>query len=222
VVKLLIERGAAINPRDQDGESALTYAVKSGDPETVRLLLEKHPDLNAKNNKVGLTALGFAEKSGSAEIVRLLKAAGARTSFAGQLMDELQDALLMNDVNRVRDLLDQGADIEAKYVLGWTALINASGEGKADIVRLLLDRGADLNARGDQGETALWYAAIAGQANIVRLLLDKGADINAKDNSSLTPLGIAEAQLKISVDRGFKEDIKKLEEVIRILKMAMQ
>jgi ankyrin repeat protein len=220
VVKLLLERGAALNARDQDGETALMYAVKSEDLATVRLLLEKHPDLNAKNNQVGLTALGFAEKKGSAEIIRVLKAAGARTSFAGQLMDELQDALLMNDVNRIRTLLDQGADLESKFVMGWTPLIRAAEEGKADIVRLLLSRGADVNARGDSLETALGCAALAGQAEVVRILVQNGADLNAKDYSDLTPLGSAEAQLRFSVDRGYTEDIKGLREVIRILKAA--
>jgi ankyrin repeat protein len=220
VVKLLVERGADVSPKDKDGDTVLMYAVKKGDPETVRLLLGKHPDLNAKDNNTGLTALGFAEKGGSIEVIRLLKAAGVKTSFAGQLSNELQDALLMNDVNRIRTLLDQGADIEAKFVMGWTPLIRASEEGRADIVRLLLSKGADVNARGDSMETALGCAALAGQADVVRILVENDADINAKDHSGLSPLGSAEAQLKIAVDRGYTEDIKGLAEVIRILKAA--
>ncbi|RPI78632.1 MAG: hypothetical protein EHM45_05850 [Desulfobacteraceae bacterium] len=220
VVKLLVERGADVNSRDKDGDTALMYAAKSGDAESVRFLLAKAPDLNAKDNPTGLTALGFAEKGGSAEIVRLLKAAGAKTSFTGQLMDEMKDALLMNDINRLRALIEQGADLEVKYVMGWTSLIRASEEGKTDMVRLLLDKGADIKATGDVGETALGCAAMAGHVDVVKLLLERGADINEKDKWGLTPLGTAEAQLKISMDRGSKETIKKLEEVIRILKAA--
>ncbi len=220
VVKLLVERGADIKARDKDGETALMYSAAEGDAESVRFLLDRGADIDPKSNKSGLTAFGYAEKKGNNEVVGLLKAAGAKTSFAGERADEIQDALLMNDVNRVRALLDQGGDIETKFVLGWTPLIRASEEGKTDIVRVLIEKGADISAKSENGETALWCAAMAGRADIVRLLLDKGADVNTEDTGGLSALGIAETQKRIMADRGNDEDAKNLEEVIRVLKAA--
>lgn len=80
---------------------------------------------------------------------------------------------------------------------------------------------ASISWVADAAET-IFGAAMDGRVEMVRAYLDKGADINAKDNSGLISLGAAEGQLKIAVDRGFKEDIKRLEEVIRILKTDSQ
>ncbi|HUE84868.1 MAG TPA: ankyrin repeat domain-containing protein [Vicinamibacterales bacterium] len=87
-------------------------------------------------------------------------------------------ATLYADVAMVRELLDRGADVNARSDAGATALMWAVSD--AAKVRALIDRGADVNAKSDNGRTPLMIAAgEAGTAATVKLLLDKGADVNA-------------------------------------------
>ena len=58
----------------------------------------------------------------------------------------------------VEELLDRGADPEAKDNDAQTALMWAAGYGQREMVALLLDRGADPNAEGADGWTALTIA----------------------------------------------------------------
>ncbi|KAK3360961.1 hypothetical protein B0T24DRAFT_120609 [Lasiosphaeria ovina] len=91
----------------------------------------------------------------------------------------------------VRQLLDRGADVEAKDKSGWTPLLRAIEYGQEAIVRQLLDRGADVEAKDDWGQTPLSWAAGNGHETIVLRLLDLGADVEAKDNYGRTPLSWA-------------------------------
>ncbi|MEI8173572.1 MAG: ankyrin repeat domain-containing protein [Deltaproteobacteria bacterium] len=90
----------------------------------------------------------------------------------------LYEAAERGDMNGVRKLLDQGADINETSENG-TALRAAAATGRIDIMQYLLDRGADINL-GAAWWTPLSAASASGQLEAVRLLLDRGADINAK------------------------------------------
>lgn len=131
---------------------------------------------------------------------------------------ELMDAAAKGDLARVRDLLAQGADVNAMGRSGLTALmaaanaavaealiakgadVNAKGPtgltalthaiswNRIDVAQVLLARGADPNAKGISGSRVLRDAAVRGQTTIVRALLEKGADPNAKDDLGMTAL----------------------------------
>jgi ankyrin repeat protein len=85
---------------------------------------------------------------------------------------ELFQACYENNLSRVKELLDHGADPnlqEPHY--GWTALIRAAYRGCTDIVRLLLlDRRTDPNLRDGFGSTALMIASHYGHIVVVKLL----------------------------------------------------
>ena len=117
---------------------------------------------------------------------------------------QLVEAATRGESDRVRALLDEGADIEATDK-GRTALMTAAKCGYTQIVQLLLNSGADVNARG-WGMTALGFAAKRDETiDIVKLLLDYDADINLK--GSKFPLHVAAkeycvAVLQLLIDRG--------------------
>ena len=56
IARLLIERGAFINPKSKWGNTPLHLAIPADNAEIVRLLIEHGADINAKNND-GKTAL---------------------------------------------------------------------------------------------------------------------------------------------------------------------
>ncbi|KAJ7976420.1 Ankyrin repeat containing protein [Quillaja saponaria] len=70
-IQKLLENGAAINGRDQNGWTALHRASFKGQIEAVRFLLEKGIDVDAKDED-GYTALHCAAESGHADVIELL------------------------------------------------------------------------------------------------------------------------------------------------------
>ncbi|TET85145.1 MAG: hypothetical protein E3J37_02540, partial [Anaerolineales bacterium] len=91
----------------------------------------------------------------------------------------LEEVVVSGDVEGVRLLISQGADVNARNEGSYrTPLYWAAMEGHRDIVELLLAHDAEVNAGRI---TALHYAAKEGHKEIAELLIAKGADVNAKE-----------------------------------------
>lgn len=104
----------------------------------------------------------------------------------------LHDAAKNGDVERVKQLLDQGANVAEPDSAGEPALITASLAGHADVVAVLLDRGTDIEIRNKGGLTALHAAAYNGNLEVVKLLVEKGAAVNdSKNFYKMAPLHAA-------------------------------
>jgi hypothetical protein len=110
------------------------------------------------------------------------------------LDEELFEAVKKGDIDRVRELLAKGANVNTRdrhkdsWTYAQTPLHAAAHEGHTYVARLLLEHGADLNARDKYGFTPLFYAAGGGHIDIVSILLEHGADVNARDKTGNTPL----------------------------------
>ncbi len=98
--------------------------------------------------------------------------------------EPLHEATRDGDLERVRALIDAGADLDAQGDNGETALNTAILEGHVSVAGLLIDRGADLGARNRGGFTALHAAAYVNAVEIAERLLGKGADVNDQQNKA--------------------------------------
>ena len=107
------------------------------------------------------------------------------------LNNELIEASIKGDVDKVKEYLDRGADIEAKdNQYGWTPLICACIYNHTEVVSLLINSGAKIDATDPDGYTPLIWAC-SGDENkmdIVKILLENDADLNAESKSGITPL----------------------------------
>jgi hypothetical protein len=114
--------------------------------------------------------------------------------------EELIQAAGRGDVSIVRQLLNKGADINAKDDNGWTALMMASSyKGNYEIVRMLLAKGADVNAGNNERGTALYNACVFGHSEIVNELIAHGADVDARNDRGFTPLIVASGEGYIDI-----------------------
>ncbi len=77
MVKILLDKGVAVDVLNEDGETPLFQAASRGHIETVRLLLERGADVNHTSDESDESAYGMALKNDHKEIVELLLANGA-------------------------------------------------------------------------------------------------------------------------------------------------
>ncbi len=117
----------------------------------------------------------------------LLLAASPSTDF-------LYVAAGNDDLDRVRALLREGADVNAAQGDGMTALHHAARLGNAAMAEILITAGANLEAKTRLGDhRPLHVASAAGRSGVVALLVAAGADVNALTNTGAAPLHFAAA-----------------------------
>ena len=149
-LKRILAAGADANARDQEGHTALIYAIKDSTScaETVGILLSTSIDVNAKD-KMGRTALSWA--------------------VSNVVHPEI-----------VNQLIRAGADVNAQDQEGTPVLIQAISAGgdesaAAQAAKLLIDGGANLNAKDSEGHTALHVAEAMHRDAIWEMLRQAGA-----------------------------------------------
>ncbi len=86
------------------------------------------------------------------------------------------DAARAHDRERVRELVESGAAVDASDRYGYTALMVAADAGDLELARYLLERGADPDRRDDfYHSSALEAALFGGHDEVAALLLRHGA-----------------------------------------------
>ena len=205
IIRLLLDRGADINARDRfnriplnEAVSALMlldtdedinavgstlnwiplyYAVRRGHIDTVRLLLDKGADINARD-RLFRTSLYYAFSSGRVDIVILLLDRGADINVRDGLSRILlHEAVSSGHIGIVRLLLGRGADINGQDGLNNTPLHYAVGSDHIDIsdrieiIELLINHPlCDHTIADSNGDTPEDIARDGGHQEIAAIL----------------------------------------------------
>jgi ankyrin repeat protein len=104
------------------------------------------------------------------------------------------EAAMQKNTGAVRELLQQGADVNAAQGDGMTALHWAASHGNIELARMLLLAGANVRALTRiNSYTPLFFAARQGNAEVVKALLDAGAEPDAVSSTGSRPLMLAAA-----------------------------
>lgn len=173
-VEKLLAQG--VNPNRTDGrrgKRALVSAVRHGNVEMVRILLDAgaDPDLPGR----GFTPLVLAAFSGQTQIAHLLLRAGADVDVQGiDGNTALILAAAYNRVEIVRKLLAYKPNFSLFNRDGMNPIAAASLEGNIEILRMMLEAGADANEPGRSGSRPIFWAASRNQKEAVKLLQEYG------------------------------------------------
>ena len=97
------------------------------------------------------------------------------------------------EFDNIKRAIKEGAQVNAKNDVGYTALIYTCGmswgiKPYLNIAKYLIDHGAKVNVKAKGGFTPLTEACAYGNYEIVKLLLESGADRSIKGQYGTTPL----------------------------------
>jgi len=115
-----------------------------------------------------------------------------------------QRAVAAGDAERLRELLEAGANVDAKDRYGQTALMLAARNGHLEAVRLLLEYAPDLDHTAKYHLSAVMLAAINDRLEIVELLVEAGAELRTTGSGApgfheKTALDIAEDLNRVEI-----------------------
>ena len=213
-IEAAIQKGQNIEQENSYGETPLFLAVKRGDPEIVRLLLDASANLGHKahDNRTVLHYALFAPSKGRplgkmVEIINLLLSNDmslvnvqdqdgntplhyfallySDREIRRQMQGDLKDIPRLFGV-----LLHAGADPDIQDKDGYTVLHNAVLGADEEIALLLIQSGADVNVANNEGVTPLCFASGMGLPRVVSALLERGANPNVR-MEGITPLHMA-------------------------------
>jgi ankyrin repeat protein len=122
------------------------------------------------------------------------------------VQEELANALLAVDPERITYVIEMGADVNAQDLQGYASLHSAARLKRPDIIKLLIDKKADINGLDRDGWTPLMHAAYRNHLPSLELLVARGANIETESPQGFTALAI-------TVEEGRFEAAKKLIEL---------
>jgi uncharacterized protein len=167
----LIQQGAYVDARDENGNSSLNQIVSS--PKRVkfsRMLLKAGAAVNG-TNVLGETPLFAASRTGNVSCVKLLIKQGADPNVRNRKgVTALMQAAEEGHVDVVKVLADAGTDVNVADNRGETALMIGAALGHTDIVSALITAGADRSMTAPYGWTAVMHATAFGQTEIANML----------------------------------------------------
>ncbi|RYZ38951.1 MAG: ankyrin repeat domain-containing protein [Myxococcaceae bacterium] len=174
-------------------EQRLMAAACDGDCVTLRALLARGVDADAREPSTGYSALHHAALHGRHEAAKLLIASGADVGarIRNAKSTPLDMAAAEGRVAVVKVLLAAGAPLGQPHGrFGWTALHAAAAHGHTKVVALLLGAGMDVETPGKHGALPLGTALLHEEAweEVVPLLLEAGARLKRLSRTWLREL----------------------------------
>ena len=203
VVQLLLEQpGIDINQANNDGYTPLFIAHATGHEVVMQRLLEQPDiDINEADNDghkpwfvACLNGHGLVVQRLFQQQIAMNQAMhdGGVPLYSQQLIQAC-NVLSNPDLDQIRRLIRNGADINAFNIGSWSPLLSACWNGHSTVVNILLQQaGIAMNQATNDGFTPLHIACQKGHELVVqRLLQEPGIAMNQATNDGHTPLYVA-------------------------------
>ncbi|MBT7101675.1 sigma-70 family RNA polymerase sigma factor, partial [Candidatus Poribacteria bacterium] len=172
-VRRLVEKDCRLIHAERWYQMPLHFAVREGQAEVVRYLLDQGAEIERSRAGVYSTewALEEARRRGYEDVREALTSAlRERYGYDPECAD-LSHAVRDSDFDEIEwTLAEKPALIRAADVYGATALHRAASDGDLSLVGCLVDHGADIDAERSDGKTPLLVALTAGPGNLQQKL----------------------------------------------------
>ncbi|XP_044726605.1 putative ankyrin repeat protein RF_0381 isoform X3 [Chrysoperla carnea] len=174
---------------NQDIGRSLIRAIRNGELETARELINSYGLPYSESSPKGYDLLCDALDNKHSEIAKLLLTSGSEVNsktynYKNSSNTPLHFAVINDDIEIIKMLLVRGANINTQNRFGQTPLHKAiENNDQVEIIELLLKHKADINAEDECRKTPLFKAIENKNLKITKLLLDNGA--NVKDDPKL-------------------------------------
>lgn len=163
-LKLLIKSGADLNIKDNDGWTALMYAVRYQESVgAVTMLIDAKADIKAKNNYNSNALLIAACYNNNPEILnKILSYYSISEKDVLKAFTQLLSSTLMPEyvqLAKINIFFEKSIQLNTFYE-GKTPLMYAAQYGNSTkVIKLLLDNGCITTVRSTEGKTAFEYAS---------------------------------------------------------------
>jgi ankyrin repeat protein len=182
ICRLLLESGAQLFSRDNEGRNVLFYAIAGQAYNVAKYLIE-----NALTDFDNDTRKNFINNSDNTGETCLHEAVKVHAVSCIELL--LKHEIDVNIVNKDGvTALHRAVDLGKCFLIASIVSNIQMNLGHPDIVRLLLKHKAELNTKDASGWTPLHVASAHNDVELVRLLINRGARLNATDNQGHSPL----------------------------------
>ncbi|NXI23215.1 PP16A phosphatase, partial [Sterrhoptilus dennistouni] len=214
LVRLLLDSGADVNARDMELWTPLHAAATCGHLGLAQLLIQRYlggrlgtfldfevfgdlsrvfpspwgsgAELLAVNSD-GNMPYDLCEDEATLDC---LESAMAQQGITQERIEEARAATERSMLREIRELIQDGADLDVPGAHGATLLHVAAANGYMEAAELLLEHRARPDARDHDGWQPLHAAACWGQVQLVELLVAHGAELGAKSLLDETPLDV--------------------------------
>ncbi|MCK5341788.1 MAG: ankyrin repeat domain-containing protein, partial [Candidatus Heimdallarchaeota archaeon] len=149
---LLIDKGAHINSKSDQGVTLLHSACKGGNADIISYLIEQGFNVNSKDAD-GRTTLYSAASMEHLNLVRMLINLGVDFKSTDNYGNTLLHAAAGK--NTVQFFIDKGISVNVKNEAGKTPLHLACASNELEKTKTLIKNNADINAMDHEGNTPL-------------------------------------------------------------------
>lgn len=125
----------------------------------------------------------------------------ARDEERAMLGKQLLIASSRNDLEKVKALIEKGADPNYRNIHNETPVLAACEGSAMDVLQFLLTKGASLDVKSSSDQHPIHMASAAGNEAMVKLLAQRGQNLSAQAYDGSTPLHVATRQGQADVAR---------------------
>ncbi len=130
-------------------------------------------------------------------------------------LSPMMEACYNGNYDKVKELVDKGANVNERSEHGTTPLMMAVISGNEKLVQYLIQNNADIKAKNNNGASVFGYCFLCrnDNYNIVKMLLDMGIDANNPSPSGMTSLMAASMRgyiksMKLLLEKGANVNAK--------------
>ena len=161
---------------DDSGKfDAFESAIRSGNPEVLKLVLEKVETLGFQKPESKMTYLHVAARYNEAEMIPLLIAKGISIdSVTKNGVSPLYLAVTSGGLEATLKLIEYGANPDLTPADDVSAIWAATYLGKGEEIQSLIEAGASCELNPDFANTMVEYATLFDLTEVVQIALDQG------------------------------------------------